>query len=278
MRITIGHSDDPDDAFMVWALAERRVDLRGFEFELVPADIQSLNEWALEGRLDVTALSLAAYPHVQDTYALLPHGASIGTGYGPIVVSREPLGVDRLRETEIVVPGRLTTAFLVLGLVLGPFGSRELPFDRILDEVRDGRAEAGLLIHEGQLTYAAAGLAKSLDLGEWWLAETGLPLPLGVNCVRRDVERLDDLAAVLGDSIEAALGHRDEALAYARRFARELDGATADEFVGMYVNELTRDYGDEGRRAVDELLRRAQAAGACDEVRVDYVGRSIDAR
>jgi 1,4-dihydroxy-6-naphthoate synthase len=277
MRVRLGHSDDPDDAFMVWALAERRIDLRGFEFELVPADIQTLNEWALEGRLDVTALSLAAYPHVQDTYALLPHGASIGAGYGPVVVSREPLGADRLRETEVVVPGRLTTAFLVLGLALGgTFRFRELPFDRILDEVREGRAEAGLIIHEGQLTYAAAGLVKSLDLGEWWLAETDLPLPLGVNCVRRDLERLDDLTAVLGEAIEAALAHRDEALAYALRFARDLDGATADEFVGMYVNELTRDFGDEGRRAVDELLRRAQAAGVYDGVRVEYAGRSID--
>src|SRR5437588_10737000 len=197
MAIRIGHSNDPDDAFMVWALAERRVDLRGFEFELVPADIQTLNEWALEGRLEVTALSLATYPLVQDRYALLPHGASIGSGYGPIVVTREPMDLEELRGVEIVVPGRSTTAFLVLRLALGPFAHRELDFQRILDEVRDGRADAGLLIHEGQLTYADVGLTKSLDLGEWWLEETGLPLPLGVNTVRRDVERIDDLTDVL---------------------------------------------------------------------------------
>ena len=174
---------------MVWALAERKVDLRGFEFELVAADIQTLNQWALEGRLEVTALSLATYPLVQERYALLPHGASIGRGYGPVVVTREPMSLDELRAVEIVVPGRLTTAFLVLRLALGgAYPHRELDFRQILDEVVEGRAEAGLLIHEGQLTYADAGLAKSLDLGEWWLAETGLPLPLGVNAVRKQLE------------------------------------------------------------------------------------------
>jgi 1,4-dihydroxy-6-naphthoate synthase len=268
VRIRVGHSNAPDDAFMVWALVAGRIDTRGFDFQFVPSDIQTLNEWALEGRLEVTALSLAAYPLVRDRYALLPHGASIGSGYGPVVVSREPLSPDELRAKEIVVPGRLTTAFLVLGLALGgAFAHRELPFDRILEEVQTGRAEAGLLIHEGQLTYAAAGLAKCLDLGEWWLAETGLPLPLGVNAVRRDVERVEELSRVLGESIEAAVEHRDEALAYALGFARGLDDATAGRFVDMYVNELTRDYGDEGRRAVEELLRRADA-----DARVEFVG------
>jgi 1,4-dihydroxy-6-naphthoate synthase len=255
--IRLGHSNDPDDAFMVWALAERRIDLRGFEFEFVPADIQTLNEWALDGRLEVTALSLAAYPLVQDRYALLPHGASIGSGYGPIVVTRRPMTLEDLRGVEIVVPGRLTTAFLILGFALGRFRYRELDFQEILDEVREGRAEAGLLIHEGQLTYAEAGVAKSLDLGEWWEAETGLPLPLGVNAVRRDVDRIDELTALLAESIDAGLAHRDEALRYALRFARGLDEATADQFVSMYVNELTRDYGEIGRRAIDEVLRRA---------------------
>src|SRR4051812_37332809 len=170
---------------MAWGLVSGRVDPQGFDFEFVPEDIQVLNEWALEGKLEVTALSLATYPLVQDRYALLPHGASIGTGYGPIVVTREPMPLDELRATEIVVPGRLTTAFLVLGLALGgAFPHRTLDFRRILDEVRERRAEAGLLIHEGQLTYAAAGLTKSLDLGEWWLGETGLPLPLGVTAAR----------------------------------------------------------------------------------------------
>jgi 1,4-dihydroxy-6-naphthoate synthase len=272
MPIRIGHSNDPDDAFMVWALAERRIDTRGFDFELVPSDIQTLNEWALEGRLEVTALSLAAYPYVQDRYALLPHGASFGSGSGPIVVTREPMSNDELRDVEILVPGRLTTAFLVLGLALGPFSSRELDFRLIMDEVREGRADAGLLIHEGQLTYASAGLAKSLDLGDWWREETGLPLPLGVNAARRDVEGLEKLSAVLRESIEAALVHREEALEYALGFARDLDDATADRFVSLYVNELTRDYGAEGRRAVEELLRRAHAAGVYAEpVRIDFV-------
>jgi 1,4-dihydroxy-6-naphthoate synthase len=273
MRVTLGHSDDPDDAFMVWALAERKVDLRGFEFELVPTDIQTLNEWALDGRLDVTALSLAAYPHVQGTYALFPHGASIGRGYGPIVATREAMSLEELRTTEILVPGRLTTAFLVLGLALGgPFRHRVLDFRRILDEVRDGHADAGLLIHEGQLTYAESGLTKSLDLGAWWLGETGLPLPLGVNVVRRELDRIDELSGVLADSIGVGLGERKAALAYAQRYGRGLDGATADRFVDMYVNELTLDIGDEGRQAVSELLARAQAAGLAGEVRLDFVG------
>jgi 1,4-dihydroxy-6-naphthoate synthase len=273
VRITLGHSDDPDDAFMVWALAERKLDLRGFEFELVPADIQTLNEWALDGRLDVTALSLAAYPHVHDTYALLPHGASIGRGYGPIVVTRRQQSVSELRETEIVVPGRLTTAFLVLGLAFGgPFRHRVLDFRRILEEVRDGHADAGLLIHEGQLTYADAGLTKSLDLGAWWLQETGLPLPLGVNVVRRGLQRLDELSRVLAESIQVGLSERQAALAYAQGYARGLDDSTADRFVDMYVNELTLDMGDEGRQAITELLHRAHAAGLAGEVRVDFVG------
>jgi 1,4-dihydroxy-6-naphthoate synthase len=274
VRIRLGHSADPDDAFMVWALASGRIDMRGFEFDLVPEDIQVLNEWALEGRLEVTALSLATYPLVQDRYGVLPHGASIGSGYGPIVVAREPLSPDELPRAEIAVPGRLTTAFLVLGMALGgPFTHRVLPFDRILEEVKLERADAGLLIHEGQLTYAEEGLVKVLDLGEWWLLETGLPLPLGVNVVRRDVPRLDELSAVLRASIAAGLTHREEATAYARRFARDLDPQTADRFIDMYVNERTCDYGDEGRQAVEELLRRASAAGAYEEpVRVEFVG------
>jgi 5,8-dihydroxy-2-naphthoate synthase len=273
--IRLGHSPDPDDAFMFWALAEERVDTRGFDFEHVLRDIQTLNEWALEGRLEVTALSLHAYPFVQDRYVLLPHGASMGSGYGPIVVTREPMTPDELRATEIAVPGRMTTAFLVTRLALGAFSYRELPFDRILDEVRDGGADAGLLIHEGQLTYEAEGLTKSLDLGEWWLLETGLPLPLGVNVARRDLgdAMLRDLSAVLYDSIRAGLDNRDEAMSYALRWGRGLDRSLGDRFVGMYVNELTCDYGDEGRQAVRELLRRGEAIGAFDRsVDVEFVG------
>jgi 1,4-dihydroxy-6-naphthoate synthase len=273
VRIRVGHSNDPDDAFMVWGLASGCVDPCGFEFDWVAADIQTLNEWALEGRLEVTALSLATYPLVQERYALLPHGASIGSGYGPIVVSREPRSLEELARTEIVVPGRLTTAFLVLRMALGDFTHRELQFDRILAEVAEGRADAGLLIHEGQLTYADAGLVKSLDLGEWWLLETGLPLPLGVNTVRRDVDRADELSAVLRESIEAGLANRDEAMEYALGFGRGLDTDTADRFVAMYVNELTCDYGEEGRQAVEELLRRASALGIYKEpTRVEFVG------
>jgi 1,4-dihydroxy-6-naphthoate synthase len=273
VRIRLGHSPDPDDAFMFWAIAAGAIDTRGFEFEQVLQDIQTLNEWAREGRLEVTAISLHAYPFVQDRYALLPHGASIGSGYGPVVVGREELTVERLRETEIVIPGTMTTAFLALRLVLGEFRYRELAFDRIVDEVASGRAEAGLLIHEGQLTYEAEGLKKALDLGEWWLLETGLPLPLGVNVARRDLgERLPDLSAVLLDSIRAGLDNRREAMRYAMRFGRGIDVETADRFVGMYVNELTCDYGDEGRRAVEELLVRGDAIGAFPEpVRLDYV-------
>jgi 1,4-dihydroxy-6-naphthoate synthase len=273
VRIRLGHSPDPDDAFMFWAIAAGAIDTRGFEFEQVLQDIQRLNEWALEGRLEVTATSLHAYPFVQDRYMLLPHGASIGAGYGPIVVAREPFDLDRLRYAEIVVPGRMTTAFLALRLALGEFGHRELPFDRILDEVASGRADAGLVIHEGQLTYEAEGLHKVLDLGEWWLLETGLPLPLGVNLARRDIgDRLHDLSAVLLDSIQTGLANRREASRYAMRFGRGIDQKTTERFIDMYVNELTCDYGDEGRRAVEELLRRGEAIGAFPEpVRLDFV-------
>jgi 1,4-dihydroxy-6-naphthoate synthase len=273
--IRLGHSPDPDDAFMFWALAEDRIDARGFEFEHVLRDIQTLNEWALEGRLEVTALSLHAYPFVQDRYVLLPHGASMGEGYGPVVVAREGMSPERLSEVEIAIPGRMTTAFLVLRLFLGAdFAYREVPFDRILEEVQTGRAEAGLLIHEGQLTYAAEGLSKVVDLGEWWLLETGLPLPLGVNAARRDLgpAALKELSSVLEESIRAGLANRPEAMRYAMRFGRGIDAELADRFVGMYVNERTCDYGDEGRQAVSELLRRAEAIGAFEEpVRLEFV-------
>jgi 1,4-dihydroxy-6-naphthoate synthase len=272
--IRLGHSPDPDDAFMFWGLASGRVDPRGFEFEHVLADIQTLNEWALEGRLEVTAISLHAYPYVQERYALLPHGASMGAGYGPIVVAREPISREELGRVRISVPGKMTTAFLVLRLYLGDFTYTEAPFDRILDQVRSGQAAAGLLIHEGQLTYAALGLEKIVDLGEWWLLETGLPLPLGVNVARRDLgaDALHELSTVLAESIRAGLENRAEALAYAGRFGRGLDPELTDRFVAMYVNELTCDYGDEGRSAVEELLRRGEGIGAFPEpVRVEFV-------
>jgi 1,4-dihydroxy-6-naphthoate synthase len=274
MLVRVGFSADPDDAFMFWGLASGTVDPRGHEFEPVIEDIQTLNEWSLEGKLEVTAMSLATYPLVQDDYILLPHGASMGSGYGPIVVAKEMLSPEELRETEILIPGKLTTAFLVLKMALGgEFPYRVLPFDEILPEVASGNARAGLLIHEGQLTYADEGLAKCLDLGEWWLLETGLPLPLGVNTIRRDLgEATQEISEILRESIEAALQNRNEALEYALGFGRGLDGARGDRFIGMYVNELTQDYGDEGRQAVRELLARAEAVGAYDApVRVQFV-------
>src|SRR5438105_5979273 len=260
---------------MFWGLASGEVDPRRFEFEHVLKDIQTLNKWALEGKLEVTAISLAAYPLVQERYVLLPHGASMGSGYGPIVVSQQELSTADLRDVEIAVPGELTTAFLVLRLCLGSFRYREVPFDQILDEVREGRADAGLLIHEGQLTYESAGLKKVVDLGEWWLLETGLPLPLGGNVARRDVGvgTLFELSEVLRDSIQAGLDNREEAMEYALQFGRGLDAALADRFVGMYVNELTCEYGEEGRQAVRELLSRAEALGTYEQpVKVEFVG------
>jgi 1,4-dihydroxy-6-naphthoate synthase len=258
VTVRVGFSADPDDAFMVWALEAGKVDTRGLELEPVVSDIQTLNEWALEGRLEATPFSSAAYPHVATSYRLLTHGASFGEGYGPLVVARDPLTLDELRTAEIAIPGRLTTAYLGLRLALGTdaLRVRELPFDAILDEVASGRAAAGLIIHEGQLTYQDAGLVKLLDTGEWWLAETGLPLPLSLIGVRRDVERAADLSAVLREAIDAALANREEAMAFAAGFGRGVDAATADAFVAMYVNDLTLDMGERGRAAVAEVLRR----------------------
>jgi 1,4-dihydroxy-6-naphthoate synthase len=255
VRIHVGHSADPDDAFMVWALGAGRVDTRGIEVVPVASDIQTLNEWALGGRLEVTALSAGAYPAVEDRYVLLPHGASFGDGYGPIVVARESSSLDELSRAEIVTPGSLTTATRVLRLALGDdIRTRDVAFDRVLDEVVSGRAQAGLLIHEGQLTYADAGLHKLLDLGVWWRDQTGLPLPLGLVAIRRDVDRAADVSTVLRDAIDAALANRGEALEYARSFGRGIDAETADEFVELYVNDLTLDMGERGRQAVARLL------------------------
>ena len=276
MLIRLGHSSDPDDAFMFWALAENRIDTRGFEFEHVLRDIQTLNEWALEGRLEVTAISLHAYPFVQDRYALLPHGASMGSGYGPVVVAGEPMTQGRAARSgdrgagddddRVPRPAHVPRRLL-------PTGS--CPFDEILDEVKSGAAEAGLLIHEGQLTYEAEGLKKVVDLGEWWLLETGLPLPLGANVARRDIgeDRLHDLSEVLAESIAAGLANR--AGGDAVRARGSAAGSTRSSATGssaMYVNELTQDYGEEGREAVRELMRRGEAIGAFESpVNVDFV-------
>jgi 1,4-dihydroxy-6-naphthoate synthase len=273
VKIRVGHSPDPDDAFMFWAIAAGRVDTRGFDIEGIPADIETLNAWALEGRLEVTALSVGAYPHVADRYALLPHGASLGDGYGPVVIACEPLPVEALAGRPVAVPGRLTTAFLVARLALPAFEPVQLPFDRIMDAVRSGVVDAGVVIHEGQLTWADDGFERVLDLGRWWHGETGLPLPLGANAIRRDLP--PDVAAgvskVLREAIDAGLEHRTEALEYASQYGRGITEAANDRFVGMYVNQMTRDYGPRGRAGVDELLRRGAAIGAFAALEgVDY--------
>jgi 1,4-dihydroxy-6-naphthoate synthase len=264
--IRLGHSPDPDDAFMFYALAEDLIPTDGFRFEHVLRDIESLNDWAREGRLEVTALSVHAYAYLSDRYRLLPHGASMGERYGPIVVAREPLDPASLPGLRVAVPGLLTSAFLQLQLAVGRIAEPVItPFDRILDVVEAGEVDAGLVIHEGQLTYASQGLQSILELGEWWHELTGgLPLPLGANAVRRDVDEGDTLprlSRLLRQSIAYGLEHRTGALAHAERFGRGLDRGLADRFVGMYVNDRTLDYGEDGRAAVAELLRRGHEAG-----------------
>jgi 1,4-dihydroxy-6-naphthoate synthase len=273
LLIRLGHSPDLD-AFMFWGLSAGQVDTRGFEFEYVLEELETLNEWAVEGRLEVTAISLHAYPFVQERYAILPHGASMGSGHGPVVVSREPMTAERLRDAEIVVPGRLTTASLVLRLFLGgDFRYRELGVDQVVPEVGAGRADAGVVMGEDQLTYEADGLSLVVDLGEWWLLETGLPLPLGINVARRDLgsAALRELSEVLGESIAVGFESRADALECSMRSERGLDRRLVERFTWMYVSERTQDYGDEGRQAVRELLERGERAGAFDPVRVEFV-------
>jgi 1,4-dihydroxy-6-naphthoate synthase len=255
--IEVGHSPDADDAFMFYAVTAGKIETGELEFRHVLTDIETLNRWAMEGKLPVTALSLHAYAYVADRYALLPHGASMGRRYGPIVVSQRPLSPEELRHETIAIPGTLTTAYLALKVCIGEFSYAVLPFDQILGAVVEGRYGAGLLIHEGQLTYQDHGLVNSLDLGVWWHDRTGLPLPLGVNAVRRDLgqTRMRQIAEFLQASIQYALRHRQEALTYAMGFARGMDRSSTDTFVGMYVNELTLAYGEEGRRAVELLLQ-----------------------
>jgi 1,4-dihydroxy-6-naphthoate synthase len=271
----LGHSPDPDDAFMFYALAEGLIPTDGFRFEHVLRDIETLNRWAADGRLEITAMSVHAYAHLADRYRLLPHGASMGERYGPIVVAREPMAPEELPARRVAVPGTMTSAFLQLQLAVGRVEPLVVPFDRILDVVADGEADAGLVIHEGQLTYGAQGLVRVLDLGEWWDELTGgLPLPLGANAVRRDLgeEVMVRLSRLLRESIRFGLEHRPEALAHAARYGRGLDDALADRFVGMYVNDRTLDYGEDGRAAVAELLRRGHEAGLVPgPVVVDFV-------
>lgn len=276
--LTLGHSPDPDDAFMFYGLAAGLVDTKGWAFEHVLQDIQTLNERAMRGELRITAVSVHAYPYVAERYALTNCGSSMGDGYGPLLVAREPMEWTDLAGKLIAVPGEMTTAFLTLNLLLGKgrFRHKVMMFDRILQAVEQGEADAGLIIHEGQLTYQNHALHKIVDLGAWWKQETGLPLPLGGNAIRRDVgdeSTLNEIAAVLKSSIQFSLAHRDEAVRHAMKYARDMGRDLADRFVGMYVNDWTIDYGDAGRHAVRELLRRAHEAGIIPRsVKIDFVG------
>ena len=270
MKITLAHSPDSDDAFMFYGLASGRVPTGDLELTHVLLDIESLNRAAFEGTYEISAVSFHAYAHLTDRYMLLPHGASMGDNYGPIVVVRQD-GPSSLDGVAVAIPGELTTAFLALRLYHPGVRHVVMPFDEILEAVRDGQVEAGLLIHEGQLTYEAEGLRKLVDLGEWWAGRTGgLPLPLGGNVIRRDLgaELIARLSRLLHDSIAYALQHREEAVAHAMRYGRGLDREKTDAFVGMYVNELTLDYGERGRLAVRRLLGEASEKGLIPPVEV----------
>jgi 1,4-dihydroxy-6-naphthoate synthase len=273
--ITVGHSPDPDDAFMFYALAHDKIDTGGLRFRHELQDIETLNRRALRGELEVTAVSIHAYAHLLDQYALLPSGCSMGDRYGPMVVARSPLAVDQLRQARIAVPGTLTTAFLALRLLLpGELRYEVVPFDQILGAVAEGSFDAGLIIHEGQLTFQNQGLHLVVDLGVWWQDHTGLPLPLGGNVVRRDLgpETMRQISRLIKESIRYALDHRDEALSYALSYARDMDRGLADRFVGMYVNDWTLDYGPRGRAAVQRLLEEGHAAGIIPSpVAVEFV-------
>lgn len=262
--ITVAHSPDSDDAFMFYGLATEKLDTGGLAFTHVLKDIQTLNEEAMRGTFDVTAISFHAYAYISDKYALLPHGASIGDNYGPIVVSRAPLKAEDLSKVKVAVPGTLTSAFLALKIFNPSFEYEVIPFDEIISAVQTGRCDAGLLIHEGQLFYQKLGLHKVLDLGEWWHERTGgLPLPMGGNAIRRELgeDLMRKVSACLRESIRYSLEHRQEALAYAMQFARDMEPELADRFIGMWVNELTLDYTERGREAVRRLLAEGYERG-----------------
>lgn len=263
MLIRVAHSPDSDDAFMFYALAMERLPTGPYRFRHVLEDIESLNRKAVRGEYEVTAVSIHAYAYISDKYALLPSGASMGERYGPIVVARRPFAPSELRGKTIGIPGLLTSAYLALKLFEPDFKALAISFDQIMDAVQKGHVDAGLLIHEGQLTYVQEGLHKVVDLGEWWNDETKLPLPLGGNAIRRDLglEHVHEISRLLRESIRYALDHREDALQHALRYARDLSQKQADQFVGMYVNRRTLDYGPEGRAAVQMFLDRAYAAG-----------------
>ncbi len=273
--ITVAHSPDSDDAFMFYALAENRIDSGDFEFRHVLSDIETLNRKAMEGRYEVTAISFHAYAFLCDRYNLLDSGASMGDRYGPLVVSQKPMKPADLKGKVIAIPGAMTSAFLILKLFEPDFIPVVVPFDQVFQAVVEGRAEGGLVIHEGQLTYSSLGLHNVIDLGEWWHQETGLPLPLGGNAIRKDLgpSAIAQIARILKQSIQYALAHREQALAYAMSFARDMEPRLADRFVGMYVNERTLAYGAPERRAVQLLLDRGYQKGIIDRrVTVEFAG------
>jgi 1,4-dihydroxy-6-naphthoate synthase len=278
--LQLGHSPDPDDAFMFYALAQDppRIPTHGYRFQHVLQDIQTLNQRAMKGDLEITAISIHAYPYVADKYALMSCGSSMGDGYGPMVVTTQPMTLQQLRGKKIAIPGKMTTAFLALQLCLGRAGEafdyEVVMFDEIPAAVKVGKFDAGLLIHEGQLTYQKMGLHLVVDLGVWWQQKTGLPLPLGGNVIRRDMGRdvMQTVTDVLKASIQYSLDHRKEAVQYALQFGRDLNAELADEFVGMYVNHWTIDYGDRGRAAITRLLNDGAAAGLVPKIdSIDFV-------
>lgn len=275
-EITIAHSPDSDDAFMFYGLATNKVRVPGYKFTHTLCDIETLNQKALnEAFYDVTAISFHAYPYLQDNYTLMACGGSVGEGYGPMIVASRPFDLDEIRKVKVAVPGTLTTAFLALKLFSPEIEYAVVPFDQIIPQVLAGNFQAGLIIHEGQLTYSHSGLHKVLDLGVWWRDLTGLPLPLGGNAIRRSLGEkvMLTVTQALRDSIQHGLDHRDEALAYAMQFARDLDHDLANKFVGMYVNERTLSYGDDGREAIRKLLTLGHERGIIPHpVKVDFVG------
>jgi 1,4-dihydroxy-6-naphthoate synthase len=273
--ISVAHSPDSDDAFMFYGLATNKLDTGNLSFTHVLKDIQTLNEEASRGTYDVTAISFHAYAYVSDKYVLLPHGASIGDNYGPILVSRKPFATTDIAKLKIAVPGTLTSAFLALRLFNADFEYEVVPFDKIIEAVQSGRCDAGLLIHEGQLFYKTLGLTKVLDLGEWWHERTGLPLPMGGNVIKRDLgpEIIQQVSDCLRESIAYSLSHRESALEYAMQFAREMDPTLADRFVAMWVNDLTLDYSERGREAVRLMLSEGFEKGIIPrQVNVEFAG------
>ena len=276
-EITIAHSPDSDDAFMFYGLATSKVQVMGLRFSHTLCDIQTLNQKAIEGDglYDVTAISFHAYPYIQDHYALMTCGGSVGEGYGPMIVAPRAYSHSEIKQKTIAIPGKLTTAYLALELFAPGIETEVVPFDQIIPNVLQGKYEAGLIIHEGQLTYDRSGLHRIVDLGKWWLETTGLPLPLGGNAIRRSLgpELISSVSSALRESIQYALDHREEALAYAMQFARDLDPQLADRFVGMYVNERTLDYGPDGKEAIRRLLEMGPRAGIISvEPTVEFAG------